>query len=119
MRASGPHDHWIESIKSHDSDVITRLDQTLIDLNLLSLSLGEVHMSSPLQKFKVSLLHVLWDARLEERDLTVNPQTSDESLQSLEERQSLIPVALAEQEGLEPDLLHVLLSDLSIWELEG
>ena len=119
VSASSPHDHWIESIQSHDGNVITRLDQTLIDLNLLSLSFGEVHMSSPLQKFKVGLFHVLWDVWLEKRDLAVKPQASDESLQSLEKRQSLISVALAEQECLESNLLHVFLSDLSVWKLEG
>ena len=119
MRASGPHDHWIESIQSHDSDIITRLDQALIDLNLLSLSLGKVHVSSPLQKFKVSLFHVLRDVWLEKRDPTVKPHASDESLQSLDKRQSLISVALAEQECLESNLLHVLLGNLSVWELEG
>ena len=118
MSASSPHDHWIESIQSHDGDVITRLDQTLIDLNLLSLSLGEVHVSSPLQKFKISLFHVLWDVWLEERDLAVKPQTTHKSLQGLEKRQSLISVALTEQESLESNLLHVLLSDLGVWELK-
>ena len=72
MRASSIHDHWIKAIKSHDSEVVARLDSALINDNLLSLSHLIVNAKSPLLELNVCLFHVGWNLWLEERNLSVN-----------------------------------------------
>jgi len=78
MGSSSIHDQRIKTIKSQHSEVVTRLDETLIDFNFLYLSLLKFPVDAPLQELLVGIFHVLWHLWLEERNLSMNSHATNE-----------------------------------------
>ena len=68
MRASSIHYHWVQTIETEHSEVITGLDQVFVNNNFLGLSFLEVPVDAPLQEFFIGLFHILRDLCLEKRN---------------------------------------------------
>jgi len=82
VRSSSIHDQWVKTIESHDSEVVSRFDLRVINLNFLSISFLEVVVSGPPQEFNIGVLHIFWNLWLEEWNGALCSKSSNEGLES-------------------------------------
>ena len=84
-RSSTIHDHRVKAIKTQNGKEITRLDQVLIDVNLLDGSLFKLNTNSFFNEFDISLLHVRGHMGANDGDVRVVGDTSKERLHGIED----------------------------------
>jgi len=61
VRASSVHDDLVETVKTHDGNIVARLDQRRIDVHLLYSTGFHGVLDGISKEFDVSFLHVLRD----------------------------------------------------------
>ena len=106
-RASAVHDHWVETVKAHDSEEVTGLNEIRIDINNLSFTLLKLDTESLLDELNVGLFHVRWNVRANDRDMGVIRDATNKCLHGVEERLNVLDDILAESKCLDASIADI------------
>lgn len=80
------HDHGVKTVKSHDSEEVTRLNKIGVNGNILNLTLNEIDSSLFAEELNVGLFHIGGHMRSDNRQVWFIAETSKESFHCVEKR---------------------------------
>mmetsp|Transcript_11008 Transcript_11008/g.7668 ORF Transcript_11008/g.7668 Transcript_11008/m.7668 type:complete len:219 (+) Transcript_11008:898-1554(+) len=109
MATSTPHNNRIKTIKSHNSEEVTRVDSVRINLNLLDLSLNKFIIHTSLQESNILFLHVLRNRGTEESFARIGSQTTNECLKGDHQGFQTFLESFTEHKGLDSTESNILL----------
>ncbi len=117
-RSSTIHNHRVKAIETKHRKEITRLDQILININLLDGSLFELNTKSLFDEFDVSLLHVGGHMRADDGNVRVVSDSTEERFHGIKDGLNVLHNILTEGECLDTAISGISLSFRAI-HLEG
>lgn len=115
--ARSVHDNLIKSVKSHNCEVVTRLNKIWVDFNLLDGSWLHCVLHSLAHEVNVRLLLVLWSVRSYDRNLRVVTKTSYEALGKVPKRLNFAKDVLAERKHIDAVIVDISLG-VGGWHVE-
>ena len=110
LGAGTVHDHWVQTIESHDTEEVTRLDKIWVDIDDLGLTLNKVDSSLLREEFNVGLFHVFRNMGTDVRKVWVSAKTTNEGLHGVEKRLEIFNNRVTESISLDAAITYISLN---------
>ena len=106
-RACTVHDHWVKTVKSQDSEEVTRLDGVGVNFDLLGRALDKCNILCLLDPLEVGLLHIGRHVGADVGKVRVVRDASDEGLHCVPQRLEIFNNIVAEGKCLDTAITNI------------